>query len=106
MKHWGVSNDIARSRVADSLCDGEEMIIWESFSNSKREHWILFAVLAFYRRKANMQEGPTAFQRDDKNRRGGRLFWGIQGNFWARKITVGTPLPTLRVFRTTLGERP
>jgi hypothetical protein len=29
----------------------------------------------------NMQEGPTAFQRDNKNRRSGRLFWSIQGTF-------------------------
>ena len=35
-----------------------------------------FRGVGFLPKKANMQEGPTAFQRTNKNRRGGRLLWG------------------------------
>ena len=49
-----------------------------SFSNSKREHWILFEVLAFTG-KDQYAGGSNRVSEDKKeNRRGGRLFSGTQ----------------------------
>jgi len=62
VKHWGVSNGYCWIEVADGLCKGEEMIIWEVSATASENIGHFSAVLAFTQ-EDQYAGGPTEFQR-------------------------------------------